>query len=246
MTIIRRYRKTCLNAYPLRRERSQNFDNNNHFPNYWNLQLPPIIFAETWPYPIADPINIANTTGNWTQTGSTLHTLPLCQMGNPVGQVNWGEGGFITFPNLWTGIRNVPAQRANKGLQWAMQIEIKSLAPGLVGDGGNKQTWTLGTQNGVEFQNDATNGVQIFHYGNAGILATYNRGFNASYNKTITVIVNGAVSDLYEGSTKLGTVAIVPEVAGFVGLQCDSSMSNGNSVGIGLVLGRVALYGTHP
>lgn len=240
-----RFRKRCLNAYPLRRERSQNFDNKS-IPNFWgNLPLPPLIWRETWQsYAANDPISVANTGGNWTQTSSELHTNPLAQLGTPAGQVNFGMSGFNGFANRWSGPSNLG--QANRGIVFGIQVQIKGLTPGRALDGGNNHLWTLGTQNGLSYQNDSTNGVQLIHYADGLQKALYNKGFNANYSATITVIVNVNTSDLYEGNTKLGTVAVTPEVAGFNSLQLISGLAGGALTGVGIALGTVSLYGTHP
>jgi hypothetical protein len=84
----KRYRKTCLDAYTLRRERSQNFDNNNANPNFWANQindpfvpgLPPLLFDEKWNYASGPWSSVAtpkwsNFTGATAQVGfNTLFT----------------------------------------------------------------------------------------------------------------------------------------------------------------------------
>lgn len=71
----KRYRRTCLDAYPLRRERSQNYDNNNANPGFWSpLGKFATLFTEPWGEYSSGELSVA-AAANWTFSGVTNDSI---------------------------------------------------------------------------------------------------------------------------------------------------------------------------
>jgi len=243
-----RFRKKCLNAYPLRRERSQNFDNNNANPGFYGgISLPALVWTE--PFAYADGTFATVAAANWggfshtfggvnadfTISGGQYLSAGTANSLSSKDQTQIGIGGIIT--------------PINAGLPWAFQVQILSLLSGhVVSSGVNCQVllqWTdnLGNSYNLTASYDPGVGVVLLVDRNGVTKITSNRGFPTAYQANVTMYHDGTNIKLYEGNTLLGSVASAPLNGSLRRLQFATYAVN-HASGTCVILGRIRGYGS--
>lgn len=147
--MVRRYRRTCLDAYPLRRERSQGFNANGGLPG--NIYSDPFIalpvqFSEGWSEYAAGALQ-TTAAAVWTATSGTGHGTAQTDGTNIVKAILRAPAGSVTesiVANAPTGTNYV----WTGPLRWLFQLSTLSNANSIGFQlGSNQLSYTSGQVN---------------------------------------------------------------------------------------------------
>lgn len=246
-----RYRRSCLNAYSNRRERSQNLDNNNAHPNIYGLSTPPVLPTLQWTenFAYADGTFAVVAAANWSGFTHTFGGVnaDFTTLGGQF--LTAGTANSLSSKDQTEATTGATLFAINAGLPWAYSINIVSLLNGHVISNGQNCGFLLqfidaaANSYNLTITYDASVGVVLLVDRNGVTKITSNRGTPAAYTANVIMYWDGTNIKLYEGNTLLGSVASPTLNAALRRIQIMTTGVN-HASGTCVILGNIKAYGS--
>lgn len=237
-----RYRKTCLNAYLRRRERSQNFDNNNAHPNIWFPTGAPILWQEVWTEYAAGQFSVTGVAG-WSPQNYLFAGQSAYQTGIPANNLTV-SGSSNTI--LTTAASGFPSINTTKN--YSIIVNIDTLTPGSQTDGANQLQVAVGSNTGALtgfiVTNDTVAGLvfsYIYFNGVGQSQVNFSQGIVGIYSGKLTVSVTPTLLTLKNGTTTIGTQVLGTPGALTNALQMQIVAHNTPAVGTAMNINKIVI-----